>query len=649
MHEEGVVCQGHLFAVNCPCAVGRKYLAVVRIGVGRPVLGIYEVSAFEGFALIIFYTSFAHEFRGKLIAFRMRDYKFIVSGVHPFCEGVGDGLRKSARMRRPGHYHLGALLGLELFYGDEVGEALEWVAGGCLHAEYGAAGVADELVDHSLLIVFGLVFETGERTDPDDVAVGAHHRDGFEKMLGLVAVHDYAAFGFELPCSLVDVEDYDVHAEIHGGFLGAQARAKTGVEEDHHQSLVASEFFESETVGFDFECLFDCEVKRAYVCDVSEVVHFSGRFFRGEYLAECIDEAARVGARQAEGWEQAHGVLAGSSGEDTVFEEQALADFRCRAFDLDADHESASTDFGDFITLGGQAAQLFHQIFAFGGGVGYHGLAFKSIDHGNGGYAGKVVTSEGGAEHSFDRRDRWRDEHRAHREAVGYAFGTGDDVGADAGVLVGEEASGAAVARLDFIKYEQCAGGCAEFAQAAHEVVIDHADTCHSLDAFNDHSGKFAGGEKTLRGLDVVERGEDHILSRIEGCLDLGIVSCGYGSGCASVECAVKGEDLAASGVERGEFHRVFVSLGSGVAEKEGIVIVAGDASQSVGEFLLEGVLHGVRVEAQTAYLVGDGRHIERMGVAHGDHGVASVEVKIFRAVGCIDMAAESFDRLDVI
>jgi hypothetical protein len=115
------------------------------------------------------------------------------------------------------------------------------------------------------------------------------------------------------------------------------------------------------------------------------------------------------------------------------------------------------------------------------------------------------------------------------------------------------------------------------------------------------------------------------------------------------VEGAVKGEDLAASGVERGEFHGVFVCLGSGVAEKEGIVIVAGDASQSVGEFLLEGVLHGVRIEAQTAYLVGNGRHIEWMGVAHGDHGVASVEVEIFRAVGCIDMAAESFDRFDVI
>ena len=50
------------------------------------------------------------------------------------------------------------------------------------------------------------------------------------------------------------------------------------------------------------------------------------------------------------------------------------------------------------------------------------------------------------------------DEHGAHGEAVGDALGTGDDIGADAGILVGEETSRAAVAALDFVADEQ--GAC---------------------------------------------------------------------------------------------------------------------------------------------------------------------------------------------
>ena len=40
-----------------------------------------------------------------------------------------------------------------LLDGDQIGEGLQGVAGGCLHTEYGATRILDELLDNALLVV----------------------------------------------------------------------------------------------------------------------------------------------------------------------------------------------------------------------------------------------------------------------------------------------------------------------------------------------------------------------------------------------------------------------------------------------------------------------------------------------------------------
>ena len=45
MHEVGIVREGHLLGINRPRAIHVDYLPVVRVSVGRPVLGIDEVRA----------------------------------------------------------------------------------------------------------------------------------------------------------------------------------------------------------------------------------------------------------------------------------------------------------------------------------------------------------------------------------------------------------------------------------------------------------------------------------------------------------------------------------------------------------------------------------------------------------------------------
>ena len=112
---------------------------------------------------------------------------------------------------------------------------------GALHEENGAAAVANELLEDALLVVVGTVLEAGKTAHADDVAVAAHDGNGFEEVFALVAVHDDAALGFELPGTLIDVEDDDVHAEVHGSLLGGEARAQGVVEEDEQRGLVAAE------------------------------------------------------------------------------------------------------------------------------------------------------------------------------------------------------------------------------------------------------------------------------------------------------------------------------------------------------------------------------------------------------------------------
>ncbi len=138
------------------------------------------------------------------------------------------------------------------------------------------------------------------------------------------------------------------------------------------------------------------------------------------------------------------------------------------------------------------------------------------VEHGYGSCACQMVATEGGAEHTLDSLYAWRYEHGSHGESVGYAFGAGDDVGAHSGMLVCEEIAGAAVAALYLIEYEESAGGVAECAQAAQEVILNHAYAGHSLYAFDDHRGKLTCGEFLLDGFDVAQRDELHMVGGVE-------------------------------------------------------------------------------------------------------------------------------------
>ena len=147
------------------------------------------------------------------------------------------------------------------------------MARGGLHGEHGAAGILNELVEDNLVIVVVAVLETGKGAHTDDVAIATHYGNGFEQVFGLVAIHDDATFGFQLPGTLVDVEHNDIHAQVKGCFLGAEAGTQAGIEENHHQRFITSQFHVFETVFLNLECFGQCCFQVADVLYTGKVLH----------------------------------------------------------------------------------------------------------------------------------------------------------------------------------------------------------------------------------------------------------------------------------------------------------------------------------------------------------------------------------------
>ena len=115
----------------------------------------------------------------------------------------------------------------------------------------------------------------------------------------------------------------------------------------------------------------------------------------------------------------------------------------------------------------------------------------------------------------------------------------------------------------------------------------------------------------------------------IDGGNDFGIRRGLYSQRGTSVKCLLGTQHTGTSVVETGQLERILIGLGSAVDEEQLIVLVATHLAQRMGQFLLQGVLHGVGIESQFGHLAADGLYVVGMGMAHRNHGMASVEVQI--------------------
>ena len=236
---------------------------------------------------------------------------------------------------------------------------------------------------------------------------------------------------------------------------------------------------------------------------------------------------------------------------------------------LNANHQTAPSDVGDVRTAGLKFTERLQQEVSDAGSIGSQLFSLHHVQHGECGGAAEVIASESRAEHAVGGFKLRRDEDGTHREAVGDSFGTGDEVGRDAKVLVGEEASRATVAALNLVADEHGAGFVAEFPKSLHEFRSGEADAADALDALHDDGSDVALAKFGFKGGKVVQREEGDVTVGVDGCHDFGVVGGFNRQRGASVECFRGSEHTTSSRVERCQFQRVLIGFCTGVDEEE--------------------------------------------------------------------------------
>ena len=98
-----------------------------------------------------------------------------------------------------------------------------------------------------------------------------------------------------------------------------------------------------------------------------------------------------------------------------------------------------------------------------------------------------MVSAEGGTQHSLFGFEKRGDQHPPNREAVAHTLGRGNDVGPDAGCLMGEEIACAAISRLYLIEDHRRLIAAAQLTYTLKESIVGSIDAGHSLDPFDQH------------------------------------------------------------------------------------------------------------------------------------------------------------------
>lgn len=177
--------------------------------------------------------------------------------------------------------------------------------------------------------------------------------------------------------------------------------------------------------------------------------------------------------------QQPYGRHARTTGEDMLLEQQTAPHLGCRAVYIEAYHQAASAD----IFCRRYGLELGNEVFPDAQRVVDKVLIAHNLKYGYGCRTCKVVASECRSKHSVYSLELGRYEHAADRESVAHALGRSYEVGAYACILVSEETSAAAVARLYLVENKHRAGLFGRLAQLHKEIVVRNMYTGDSLNA----------------------------------------------------------------------------------------------------------------------------------------------------------------------
>ena len=238
---------------------------------------------------------------------------------------------------------------------------------------------------------------------------------------------------------------------------------------------------------------------------------------------------------------------------------------------FEGNHQAASPDRFDALDL----AQVVHQVVARVERVFDERFLLHDIQYGFCRRAGQRTAAEGGAQHAGPRFEHGSNQHARHRETVGDAFGDGNEIRTDIGILMCEELAGTAITRLDFVQNQADLIFGTELPQSLHEFDIGYIDARYSLDAFDDDRTDFARGKGLPCGFQVAPRQPYHMVRGIDRCLDAGIVGHRNGTVRPSVEGALECSHLLPAVMERCQLDGILVGFRTGIAEEKPVVGIA--------------------------------------------------------------------------
>ena len=210
-----------------------------------------------------------------------------------------------------------------------------------------------------------------------------------------------------------------------------------------------------------------------------------------------------------------------------------------------------------------------------------------------------MVAAERRAQLPVNGLELGRNQHGAHRESVADALGHGNQIGLHTQILMSKKLARTPISALDFIANQHRARFVACLTQALHELRRGQADAAHALDALHNDGTHTTLRQFCLESLQVIQGQISHMAVRIDRRDDFRIVRHLHGQRRAPVERPFGRKHPAAPVMETGQLQSILVSLGSGINQKQLVILITAGLPQPSGQLHLQFVDDGVAIEAQ--------------------------------------------------
>ena len=259
-----------------------------------------------------------------------------------------------------------------------------------------------------------------------------------------------------------------------------------------------------------------------------------------------------------------------------------------------------------------------------------------------------MIASERSTQHTIYGSEHGTDKQSAYGKSVSHTFGHCNNIGTNTGILMGEELSATTVARLYLIDNKHRTRFGTNVPQSAQELVIGQLYTTYPLYALDHDSTHIAGRQLATHSIYIVQCEIHNIERMIYRCYDFGVIGYVYSSRRTAMKRVRKRNDFFLPCMERCQFQRIFIGLGTGIDQEETVIVISRRTAELIGQFDLQGIDYRIGIKRKLIELFRQLFHIIRMGMTYRNYGMTAVKVEILVSFIVIHMTTFSPDDIDI-